>query len=311
MSRNRPQSTSAESEKTGARYHLDGTAIACPEIEPGLHVVATPIGNLGDITLRALATLAAADMIACEDTRITSRLTRHYGIDTRLITYHEHNAARQRPYILRALEGGGSVALVSDAGTPLLSDPGYRLVTETIAAGHRIVPIPGPSALLAGLVGAGLPTDAFMFAGFLPPKQSERRKRLAELATVPGPLVFYEAPQRVAGSLADMAAELGAERSAVVARELTKMFETFRRGTLAELADAYAGEPAPKGEIVVLVGPPQATGASEDDIDGLLRERMESVPLAEAVADVTAATGAPRKLVYRRALAIKAGEDDR
>jgi 16S rRNA (cytidine1402-2'-O)-methyltransferase len=289
----------------GKSFVLEGVTVTADALPAGLYVTATPIGNLGDVTIRALRTLAGADLIACEDTRVTARLTERYGIATPRIAYHEHNAERQRPKILAELGDGKSVALVSDAGTPLVSDPGYRLVTEAIAAGHDVIPLPGASAMLAGLVGAGLPTDSFFFAGFLPPKEAARRKRLAELAAVPSTLLFYEAPQRVATTLADMADAFGGERPAAVARELTKKFETFRRGTLAALAEQFANEPPPKGEITIVVGPPPETAADPDAIDEKLRERMATQSLADAVAEIVAETGATRNEVYRRALAIK------
>ncbi|MHA1559968.1 MAG: 16S rRNA (cytidine(1402)-2'-O)-methyltransferase [Alphaproteobacteria bacterium] len=290
-------------------YQVRGNFFAAEPIPPGLYITATPIGNLGDVTLRALETLAAADLLACEDTRVTSRLTQHYGISTPLIAYHEHNAERQRPRILAAIGEGSAVALVSDAGTPLISDPGYRLVIDSIAAGHDIIPIPGASAMLAGLVGAGLPTDRFLFAGFLPTKATARRKKLADLSSLTATLIFYEAPRRVAATLADMAATLGRDRQATVARELTKLFETFRRGTLDALAGAFSIEAPPKGEVTIIVGPPPADVPDQVEIDTLLRQRMKQVSLAEAVAEVTTATGAARKLVYRRALAVNAIDD--
>ena len=296
--------------QTGARTFLvEGVVIPAKPIAAGLHVVATPIGNLGDVTLRALQTLAAADLIACEDTRVTAVLLRRYGIETKLTPYHEHNAARQRPRILAALAEGKSVALVSDAGTPLISDPGFRLVAEVRTAGHPVIPIPGASATLAALVASGLPTDAFLFAGFLPPKTVARKKRLAELAAIPATLVFFESPQRLAASLADIAAVLGEARPAAVARELTKAFETIRTGTLAELAAAYGGEATPKGEIVVVVGPPGEAATSPDDADALLTELLATKPVSEAAAEAAAMTGLPRRDLYRRALALKAGED--
>ena len=290
-------------------YQVRGQFFAAEPISSGLYIAATPIGNLGDVTLRALETIAAADLLACEDTRVTSRLTQHYGISTPLIAYHEHNAERQRPRILAAIGEGGAVALVSDAGTPLISDPGYRLVIDAIAAGHDIIPIPGASAVLAGLVGAGLPTDRFLFAGFLPAKAAARKKKLADLSSLTATLIFYEAPRRVAATLADMAATLGQDRQATVARELTKMFETFRRGTLDTLAGAFSSEAPPKGEVTIVVGPPPADVPDQVEIDTLLRQRMKQVSLAEAVAEVTTATGAARKLVYRRALAVNAIDD--
>jgi 16S rRNA (cytidine1402-2'-O)-methyltransferase len=268
-------------------------------------VVATPIGNLGDITLRALQTLAAADLIACEDTRVTRVLTGRYGISTRLIAYHDHNAERQRPKLLAALAEGKAVALVSDAGTPLISDPGYRLVNAALDAGHAVVPIPGASAVLAALVASGLPSDAFLFAGFLPPKEVARRKRLAELAATPATLIFFESPQRLSASLADMAAVLGGGRASVVARELTKTFETVRRDSLAALAAQFSSEPPPKGEVVVLVGPPLETVPSAEDIDALLVELLKTQPVSEAAAEAAARTGVARRDLYRRALALK------
>jgi 16S rRNA (cytidine1402-2'-O)-methyltransferase len=300
---------SATPDPSGRVFYVEGTAIPARPLDPGLYIVATPIGNLGDITLRALATLAAADLIACEDTRVTRILTGRYGISTRLVAYHEHNAERQRPVILKLLGEGKAVALVSDAGTPLISDPGYRLVGEAAAAGYAIVPIPGASAVLAGLVASGLPTDSFHFAGFLPPRSEARRSRLAALARIPATLVFFEAPQRIAAALADMAAILGADRSAVIARELTKAFETIRRGSLQSLAGDFAGEPTPKGEIVVLVGPPRETAHAEADIDAMIAGLLRHHTVKAAVAEASALTGLPRRDIYRRALALK-GEAD-
>ena len=293
----------------GKSFVLEGSTLEADALPSGLYVTATPIGNLADVTIRALRTLAGADLIACEDTRVTARLTERYGIATPIIAYHEHNAEKQRPRILTELADGKAVALVSDAGTPLVSDPGYRLVVEAIAAGHDVIPIPGASAMLAGLVGAGLPTDAFSFAGFLPPKESARRKRLAELASVRSTIIFYEAPQRVAAALADMAMQLGGERPAAVARELTKKFETFRRGMLAELAEQFGNEPPPKGEVTIIVGPPPEIAVDVEAIDAKLREKLAAVSLADAVAEVVAQTGVARNVVYRRALAIKDESD--
>jgi 16S rRNA (cytidine1402-2'-O)-methyltransferase len=272
--------------------------------------VATPIGNLGDVTLRALATLAAADLIACEDTRVTRVLLDRYGIVTPLTAYHDHNAARQRPRLLAALAAGKAVALVSDAGTPLISDPGFHLAAEAAAAGHGVVPIPGASALLSALVASGLPTDAFFFAGFLPPKESARRKRLAELAAVPATLIFYESPQRLAASLADMAATLGAGRPAAVARELTKKFEEVRRGALAGLAGDFAASGPPKGEIVVVVGPPLHEAPATADVDTVLVALLAKGGVREAAEAAAAVTGLPRRDLYQRALALKARDGD-
>jgi 16S rRNA (cytidine1402-2'-O)-methyltransferase len=277
------------------------------EAEPiaaGLHVVATPIGNLRDITLRAIATLAAADAVIAEDTRVSHHLLAHYGVTTPLVAYHEHNAAVMRPHLLARLAEGAALALISDAGTPLVSDPGYKLVAEALAAGIAVTSAPGPSAVLAALVVAGLPTDRFFFEGFLPPKSAARRARINELALVPATLVFFESPRRLAETLADLAAELG-DRPAAVARELTKMFETTRRGSLAELAALFGGEPTPKGEIVVIVGPPRvAAPVAGEELDLLLRRALESLSVKDAAAAISAQTGAPRRLVYARALTL-------
>lgn len=273
-------------------------------IAPGLHVVATPIGNLRDITLRALATLAAADAVIAEDTRVSRKLLAHYGVTTPLIAYHEHNAAAVRPHLLARLAEGAALALISDAGTPLVSDPGYKLVAEALAAGIAVTGVPGPSAVLAALVVAGLPTDRFFFEGFLPPKSAARRARINELAFVPGTLVFFESPRRLAETLADLAAELG-DRPAAVARELTKLYETTRRGTLSELAAHFGGQAPPKGEIVVLVGPPEpAAPIAEEELDRLLQGALESLSVKDAAAAVSAQTGAPRRQVYARALTL-------
>ncbi len=229
-----------------ASYTAFGLRAEAERIEPGLHLVATPIGNLKDVSFRALSTLAAADAVVAEDTRVTKTLLAHYGISTPLVAYHEHNARVIRPHLLARLEAGAKLALVSDAGTPLVSDPGFRLVQEALEKGVHVTSVPGPSAVLAALVVAGLPTDRFFFEGFLPHKSGPRRARLAELAPIPGTLVFFESPRRLAETLADCAAILG-KRNAAIARELTKMFESVRRGTLDELAATLAEEEPPKG----------------------------------------------------------------
>lgn len=285
----------------------DGSAgpMASPPLEPGLYVVATPIGNLRDITLRALDVLRGADVVFAEDTRQARKLFAAHGVSTRLEAYHEHNAEQARPKALAALEAGRRVALISDAGTPLVSDPGYKLVRAVAEAGHRVTPIPGASALLAGLVVAALPTDRFLFAGFLPPKAGARRAALAELGAVPATLVFYESGPRLAESLADMASVLGS-RSAAVARELTKLFEEVRRAPLSELAAHYAQAGAPKGEIVVLVGPPpEPAPADEAAIDAALAEALARLSPSAAAAEVAERLGAPKRVVYQRAMALK------
>jgi 16S rRNA (cytidine1402-2'-O)-methyltransferase len=291
-------------------FYIDGQAVAAKPAAPGLHVVATPIGNLGDVSLRVLQTLAGADVIACEDTRVTRVLTARYGITTRLFPYHDHNAEKQRPKLLALLSEGKAVALVSDAGTPLVSDPGYRLVNAVLEAGHAVIPIPGPSAVLAALVASGLPSDAFLFAGFLPPKEVARAKRLATFAGTPATLIFFESPQRLAASLAAMASVLGGGRKAAVARELTKTFETIRRDTIEGLATRFAAEAPPRGEIVVLVGPPEEHPPAGEDVDALLTKLLETRSVREAATEAAAKTGLKRRDLYARALALKGEGDD-
>lgn len=304
-----PDTFVSDEQKTmGRSYRIGNTAIPARPLEPGLYLVATPIGNLGDITLRALETLAGADVLACEDTRVTRVLLDRYGIVNRPFAYHEHNAAEAGPKLLAALDEGRSVALVSDAGTPLVSDPGYRLGRMAIDAGHRVFPIPGASAPLAALVGSGLPSDSFLFAGFLPVKDKGRRDRLAELSRVPATLIFFESPHRIGTSLAAAADVLGTAREAAVCRELTKAFEEFRRGTLAELADFYA-ERAVKGEIVLLIAPPEiddVPGAMEVDV--LLKELAATMPTSKAAAEGARLTGLSKKDLYQRLLALKDGD---
>jgi 16S rRNA (cytidine1402-2'-O)-methyltransferase len=297
-----PQSA-GEAQRSSAFVAL-GMRAEAESIAPGLHVVATPIGNLRDITLRGIATLAAADAVIAEDTRVSHNLLAHYGVTTPLIAYHEHNAAAVRPHLLARLAQGAALALISDAGTPLVSDPGYKLVVEALAAGIAVTSVPGPSAVLAALVVAGLPTDRFFFEGFLPPKSAARRARINELAFVPATLVFFESPRRLAETLADLAAELG-DRPAAVARELTKVYETTRRGTLVELVEYFGATAQPKGEIVVLVGPPAAAAPiAEAELDRLLEGALETLSVKDAAAAISARTGAPRRQVYARALTL-------
>ncbi|MCL4766195.1 MAG: 16S rRNA (cytidine(1402)-2'-O)-methyltransferase [Hyphomicrobiaceae bacterium] len=273
---------------------------------PALYVVATPIGHLADLTLRGLSILARADTVYCEDTRHTRQLLGQYGISRGLEPYHEHNEERELPAVLEELAAGRSIALVSDAGTPLVSDPGFKLVREALAAGHRVISIPGPSAPIAALASSGLPTDRFLFAGFLPAKQAARRTRLAELAAVPATLVFFEAPSRLADALADMADGLGAGREAVVARELTKLHEEVRRGSLGELARSAAAI-EPRGEIVVLVGPPAKTQASDQEIAEKLRQALAHSTVRDASREVAEALGVSRSRVYDLAVRIRRG----
>lgn len=271
----------------------------------GLSVVATPIGNAGDITLRALDTLKRVAAVVCEDTRVTSKLFAIHGIRVPMVAYHDHNAEQMRPILLDRLKRGEALALVSDAGTPLISDPGYKLVQACVDAGVAVTALPGASALLAALTLAALPTDRFFFAGFLPPRSAARRGEIETLKPVPATLVFYEAPQRLAECLKDLSEILG-DRPAAVARELTKRFEETRREGLVTLAARYAEEEAPKGEIVIVVGPPVAADAVVDaaDLDAQLATALAQTTLRDAVAAVAEATGLPRRQVYQRALAL-------
>lgn len=273
-------------------------------LEPGLYVTATPIGNLKDVTLRALEVLGEADAIACEDTRTTARLLSAHGLKTPLVPYHDHNAEAARPKLLARIAAGEAVALVSDAGTPLISDPGYKLVREARERGFKVVAIPGASALTAALSIAGTPTDRVLFAGFPPARAGARAAFFKELAGVQATLVFYEGPSRLGASLAAMAAAFG-DRRAVVARELTKMYEETVGGALSELAARYAEAP-PKGEIVVLVEPP-AENAGAVDLDAALRAAMAEMSLKDAAAAAAEAAGVPRRTAYARALQLKGG----
>ena len=274
-----------------------------PALKPGLYLVATPIGNLGDLSARARDILDVADLIACEDTRITGRLLAANGLSTKITSYHDHSSSSTRDRLIQTLNDGKIVALVSDAGTPLVSDPGYRLVSAALEAEIYVTAAPGPSAPLTALVLSGLPTHRFMFAGFLPGKSGARRTALRELAAVPATLIFLESPRRLAASLAAMNDVLG-DRPAAVARELTKMYEDVRRGGLFELAESYAAEGPPKGEIVVVVGPPSEDASGVTNVDELLTEALTTMSVRDAATSVTAATGLPRRAIYSRALAL-------
>jgi 16S rRNA (cytidine1402-2'-O)-methyltransferase len=296
-------------DRTARNYVLNGQSATAPALEPGLYLVATPIGNLRDVTLRALETLAAADLIACEDTRVTHKLLDRYGISTPLTPYHDHNAAQARPKLLARLAEGAAVALVSDAGTPLVSDPGYKLVREAREAGASVTALPGASAVLAALTLAALPTDRFFFEGFLPSKEGQRRTRIGELARMPATLVLFETGARIAAALADLAAGLG-PREAAVCRELTKLHEEVRRGDLATLARDYAHAPEPRGEIVLVIAPPDPADALDATaLDALLRQALMRLSVKEAVAEVAAVTGQARREVYQRALALGKDHD--
>lgn len=291
-------------------YTIAGHAIAAPPLEPALYLVATPIGNLRDITIRALETLAACDVLACEDTRITRRLLDRYGIAARPIAYHEHNAREAGPKLLATLAEGHSVALVSDAGTPLISDPGYRLGVEARQAGYTVVPIPGPSAVLAGLAASGLPTDDFRFIGFLPAKEKARRDRLAELQAEPTTLIAFESPHRLVQSLKAIETVMGADRTVCVARELTKRFETVMTGLANELLDQFANETI-RGEIVLLIAPAdvEAGHAAALDVDALLTDLLTDMPAGKAAREAAQMTGLPRADLYARILARKNERD--
>ena len=277
-------------------------------LAPGLYLVATPIGNLGDMTLRAISVLRRAEAIACEDSRVTRKLLSAHGITTPMTPYHEHNAARARPGLIRRLRDGAAIALVSDAGTPLVSDPGYKLVAEAQEAGITVTAVPGASAALTALILSGLPSDAFFFAGFTPPRSTARKRALAALAAVPGSLVFYESAKRLGDFLED-AHDVFGDRRAAVCRELTKLHEEVARGSLGELAERYRNSGAPRGEIVVVVAPPGTDDAAnaEDRLDAALRAALDGASLRDAVDRVAAETGIARRRVYARALELGAG----
>lgn len=285
------------------RYYVAGTQFEAPELAPGLHIVATPIGNLRDITLRALETLAGADVIYCEDTRTSAKLTTHFGIATPRKALHEHNERELIATVLADLARGGKVALISDAGTPLLSDPGFPLVRAAREAGVPVYAAPGASALLAALAVAGLPTDAFSFLGFPPAKAGARANALAAFADRRETLVFYESPHRLGESLAAMAEMFGVDRPAAVALELTKKFERVARGSLGELALQFTGEV--KGEAVIVVGGATELVVDAADWQAALEEALTRLPLRAAVDEVTARFGLKRKEVYDAALARK------
>ena len=285
-------------------FSVNNHVLHAPKPVPGLYLVATPIGNLSDITLRALETLAGVDLIACEDTRITHRLTERYLISAQLTPYHEHNAAAARPKILQKLAQGASVALVSDAGTPLISDPGFKLVREACAAGHAVIAVPGASSVLTALSVAALPTDRFFFEGFLPSKQTARRARLAELARIEATLVVFESGNRVQDTLADLADTMGA-REAAICRELTKLHEEVTRASIADLAKG-ADRLETRGEFVLVIGPP-AAGAkvmATQELDDVLRSSLKRDSVKDAVAHAVEVSGRPRREVYARALEL-------
>jgi len=300
---------SPESKGRPYRYTLFGTAVEAPAAAPGLYLVATPIGNLGDITLRALELLAGANVIACEDTRVTRKLTQRYGITTPLTPYHEHNSAEARPKLLARLEDGQAVALLSDAGTPLISDPGYKLVRAACEAGHPVTALPGASAVLTALSVAGLPTDRFFFEGFLPSRQAARQRRIAALASIPATLVLFETGPRIAATLADLTSAFG-KRAAATCRELTKLHEEVKRADLETLAHEFAAGAETRGEFVIVIDPPAEDRQTIDSVDDLLRQALARVSVKDAVGEVALATGRPRREVYQRALSLAKGPAD-
>ena len=303
------RSARAPSEKRSGSGQPTGGTVASKSgafkavLPAGLYVVATPIGNLGDMTTRAIETLRAVDLIACEDTRVTGILGQRFALGTPLTPYHDHNADVARPMLLEKLQAGAAIALVSDAGTPLISDPGYKLVRACAEAGITVVPVPGPSAMLAALTVAALPTDRIFFAGFLPAKQAARRDAIADVKTLQATLVFYDSTQRLPETLADLAAVLG-PRNAAVCRELTKLHEDIRRGTLDDLAKMYAAEGPPKGEVVIVVGGAEPLAFTADDVDNALRIALQTMSVRDAAASVAEALRQSRRALYARALEL-------
>ncbi|MDZ7823447.1 MAG: 16S rRNA (cytidine(1402)-2'-O)-methyltransferase [Ahrensia sp.] len=287
-------------------YIIGGHEISVQPLEPALYLVSTPIGNLGDMTIRGLETLAACDVLACEDTRVTRRLLDRYAIAQKPYAYHEHNAKTVGPKLIEQLSFGKSVALVSDAGTPLVSDPGYRLGLEARQAGFRVIPIPGASAVLAGLAASGLPADDFRFVGFLPNKDGARRNFLEGLAHAPSTLIFFEAPTRLAATLRAISDVMGQDRLVCVGRELTKHFETILTMNASEMTDHFANETI-KGEIVILVAPAPVTqeAASEADIDAMLKSLLKEMPASKAAKEAARMTGLQKSELYARLVTMK------
>ncbi|AQT47909.1 16S rRNA (cytidine(1402)-2'-O)-methyltransferase [Bartonella choladocola] len=294
---------------TDRKYIIGANAYEAPALEPALYLVATPIGNLGDITLRAIETIAAADVLACEDTRVTRILLDRYGIHQKPIVYQEHNVEEAGKKLLGALEDNQSVALVSDAGMPLISDPGFRLVAEAREKNIKIVPVPGASAALTALIATGLPTDSFFFSGFLPTKSMQRKARLEELASIPASLIFYESPHRVSATLADMVEVFGKDRRGAICREMTKKFETVDVAPLSELHERYNDSEKIRGEIVIIVEPPskQEEKFDTEEIDKLLVELAKDFSAAKAAAEAARITGHKKTELYKRLLSLKAG----
>ncbi len=288
-------------------FRIGDAVMQAKPLEPALYIVATPIGNLADITLRALETLAACDLVACEDTRTSRVLLDRYGISTKTVSYHVHNEASSGERLLDDIAGGKSVALISDAGTPLISDPGERIAALAKERGIRVVPIPGASAVLAALSSAGIATERFFFDGFLPAKQGQRRSRLAALAALDATLVFYEAPHRLTETLEDMKSVFGDARTGAVCRELTKSFEEITRADFRTLLERYSSAIRTRGEIVIVVAPPEEQATGVADIDALLRSLIAEMPASKAAAEASRLTGEPKGDLYKRILAMKSG----
>lgn len=289
-------------------YIIGAHRFEAEPLAPGLYLVATPIGNLGDITLRAIATLAAADTVLCEDTRTSGRLMERFSIKARLSPYHEHNAAKVRPQILERLSQGAAIALISDAGMPLVSDPGYRLVREAVEQGIPVTACPGPSAVLTGLALSGLPTDRFLFAGFVPQKQGERKRVFDEFAKLRATLIFFESPHRIIETLRDLENTLP-NRTVAVTRELTKLHEEVLRGTATEVAAALEARASVKGEITLLIGPPQDDEAvSEDMLEDAISTALDAMPASKAASEIARRFNLNRSDIYQRILARKGGE---
>lgn len=278
------------------------------KFENGLYVTATPIGNLGDITLRALDLLREADLIACEDKRVSGKLLSYYDIKTPMISYHDHNAQVVMPKLINELQNGKIIALISDAGTPLISDPGYRLVNECQNEGIVVTSLPGASAILCALTNAGLPTNNFLFQGFLPPKMQARQKEIGKFSTVDASLIYYESPKRLLASLKDILSVLG-NRETAICRELTKLYEEVRKDKISNLIEFYENKPSPKGEIVIVVSPPNKNEGQIDDLDAALKDALKTLTVKEAVAAVTYMTGKKRKEVYKRALEVSKDDE--
>ena len=273
------------------------------KVECGLYVTSTPIGNLADITIRAVDLLKEADFIACENKRVSGKLFSYYDIKTPMISYHDHNAQDVMPTLINHLNAGKIIALISDAGTPLISDPGYRLVNECQQKGIMVTSLPGASAILCALTNAGLPTNNFLFQGFLPPKMQARQKEIGKFSNVDASLIYYESPKRLLNCLKDISTVLG-DREVAVCRELTKLYEEVRKDNIEALIEYYDGKPTPKGEIVIVVSPPNKNEGLIDDLDAALIDALKTLSVKEAVAAVTFMSGKKRREVYKRALAL-------